>query len=43
MFREMEIILTRLKDFSSKSVTFNNCVRANVYTFQHDKEEDRPK
>lgn len=39
----MEIILTQLKDFSSKSVTFNNCVQAEVYSFQYDKEEEGPK
>lgn len=39
----MEIILTQLKDFSSKSVTFNNCVQAGIYSFRYDKEEDGPK
>lgn len=39
----MEITLTQLKDFSSKSVTFNNCVQAEVYFFRYDKEEEGPK
>lgn len=39
----MEIILTQHKDFSSKSVTFNNCVQAEVYSFCYEKEEDKPR
>lgn len=42
-FRKMEVILTPLKDFSSEPVTFNNCVQAEVYFSQYDKEEEGPK
>lgn len=39
----MEMILTWLQDFSSKSVIFNHGTQAEVYSFHSDKEEDRPK
>lgn len=31
------------KDFSSKSITFNNCIQAEHYFSQYDKEEEGPK
>lgn len=39
----MEVILIQFKHFSLKSVTFDNCVQADVFTFHHDREDDRPK